>query len=116
MTKTPEKIHLPFDACWKAGMQHVLVARDLFEAHLPEQIKKHLDLSTLELKPGTFIDAQHNQTHSDILYGVSTRAGYGYLYILAEQQRKPEKHMLLRLFTYMLRIIELHMKQPDNEH
>ena len=79
MTKTPEKIHNPFDVCWKAGMQQVSVARDFFEARLPEPIKKNLDLSTLELKPSSFVDRRFKQTHSDILYGVSTRAGYGYL-------------------------------------
>ena len=92
-------------------MRYTPVARDIFETHLPEKIKKNLDLSTLELKPGSYIDAQCNHTHSDILYGVETHDGYGYLYILAEQQRTPDKYFLLRLFTYTLRIIEDHMKQ-----
>ncbi len=96
-------IHNPHDAFFKTSMSNLQIARGFFEEHLPVTIKARLDLSTLELQPGSFIDKALQNSASDVLYKVRFRDSFewAYLYILAEHQSSVDVWMPLRLWQYI---------------
>lgn len=99
-------IHNPHDNFFKTSMSNLQIARSFFEQHLPAVIKKHLDLNTLELQPGTFIDKALQNSESDVLYKVKFRDSFewAYLYVLAEHQSSVDIWMPLRLWQYIIAI------------
>jgi predicted transposase/invertase (TIGR01784 family) len=50
-----------------------------------------------------------------MLYSVNIEGKPGYLYMLCEMQTRPEKHMALRMLSYVVRILEKHVQQHPNE-
>ena len=108
--ETGKKKHNPFDSAFKQGMGYPGVAEDLFKLYLPDTIKRLINFSTIEKKSDNFVDFGFQQFYSDCLFGAHTKGKKGYLYLLVEQQRQPDKQFLLRIYTYVLRIIEKHLK------
>ncbi len=99
-------IHNPHDTFFKTSMSNLQVARSFFEQHLPVIIKEQLDLRTLELQPGSFIDKALQNSESDVLYKVKFRdsSEWAYLYVLAEHQSSVDIWMPLRLWQYIVAI------------
>lgn len=56
-------IHTPHDKFFKTSMSNLELARDFFQHHLPDTIKKKLNFNTLELQPGSYIDKQGNRAN-----------------------------------------------------
>ncbi|WP_394843657.1 Rpn family recombination-promoting nuclease/putative transposase [Pendulispora brunnea] len=101
MSKSPS----PHDALFKASFGRPDIARSELELVLPRAILTQLDLSTLVVLPGSYIDDDLRQTHSDLLYGVRTVSGEPSLVcVLAEHQSKYDATMALRLLEYALRV------------
>ena len=85
---------------------------------LPAAVVDKLNWTTLKLEPGTFVDPELRDRHTDLLYSVelkgSPKPGRGkrgsarrvFLYVLLEHQSSADRWMLLRLLRYMLRIWE----------
>ena len=85
---------------------------------LPAAVVDKLNWTTLKLEPGTFVDPELRDRHTDLLYSVelkgSPKPGSGkhssarrvFLYVLLEHQSSADRWMLLRLLRYMLRIWE----------
>ncbi len=97
----------PHDALFKATFGQSDIARSELELVLPPQIRVQLDLSTLVVCPGSFVDEELQHTHSDLLYAVRTRdGGHGLVYVLFEHQSSPDRAMPFRLLRYMVRIWE----------
>lgn len=86
---TKKKITSPanHDSFFRSSMQHIDVARAFFEAHVPAHIRKRIDFESLKIEPNSYIDKEHKQVISDILYSVQIDNDLGYLYILAEHVR-----------------------------
>ena len=104
------KLAKPHDALFRSMMQDPQVARDFFEAALPEDIKKGVDLSTLALQKDTFVSDDLNEQLADLVFQVKIEEEIGYFQILVEQQSTPRWDMPLRLMKYMLAIQEHHIK------
>lgn len=66
-------IHNPHDTFFKTSMSNIQIARSFFEQYLPITIKAQLDLNTLELQSGTFIDKALQNSASDVLYRAKFR-------------------------------------------
>src|ERR1700722_20398924 len=95
----------PHDALFKAAFGQPDLARSELELVLPPAIQAHLDLPTLEVCPGSFVDEDLRHTHTDLLYRVKTRGGGDALaYLLMEHQSTFDARMPLRLLRYMVRI------------
>jgi len=95
----------PHDALFKAAFGQPDLARSELELVLPAEIQAHLDLPTLEVSPGSFVDEDLRHTHTDLLYRVKTRGGGDALvYLLMEHQSTFDARMPLRLLRYMVRI------------
>jgi hypothetical protein len=74
-----------------------------------------LDLATLEVEPGSFVDEALQHTHTDLLYAVRTTAGAeAFVYVLFEHQSSPDATMPFRLLRYLVRIWERWLRDhPD---
>ncbi|WP_218813364.1 Rpn family recombination-promoting nuclease/putative transposase [Rickettsiella endosymbiont of Dermanyssus gallinae] len=101
----------PHDAIFRKFFSDIEIANSFFEAYLPEKIKKKCDFSTLKIEPGSFVDDDLSQHHSDILYSLKVAGHKGYVYINVEHQSTPKELMPIRMFRYKLGIIKQHLDQ-----
>jgi predicted transposase/invertase (TIGR01784 family) len=97
----------PHDGFFKAAFGRVDVARGELALVLPTELVRELDLASLEVCPGSFVDETLRHAHSDLLYTVRARSGRDALvYVLAEHQSSFDATMPLRLLRYVVRIWE----------
>ena len=101
----------PHDRFIRSMMSDQLVAREFFEQHLPENIKKLVHLNTLKPQSDSFVDEELKMKMVDLLYRVQFGEKEGYLFLLLEHQSKPDKWMAFRLLKYSLAIMEKHLKE-----
>src|ERR1700722_10876253 len=95
----------PHDALFKAAFGQPDLARSELELVLPLEVQAHLDLLTLEVCPGSFVDEDLRHTHTDLLYRVKTRGGGdAFVYLVMEHQSTFDARMPLRLLRYMVRV------------
>ena len=90
------------------------IAREFFEAHLPEKVKEAIDLNTIEPQKDSFIDDKLKQQISDILFATKFNNEEGYIYCLLEHASTPDKMLPLRLVKYMSAIIDQHLKKSES--
>ncbi|MFI4984006.1 MAG: Rpn family recombination-promoting nuclease/putative transposase, partial [Rickettsiales bacterium] len=95
----------------KQAMSEPNVAREFFESYLPPHIRQKIDLRTLEAQKDSFIENSLGVSYVDLLFKVKFGQEDGYLYILVEQQSKPDRMMPLRLQRYMLQICSKHIEK-----
>ena len=74
-------------------------------AHLPELVAQ-MDLGSLALAAGSFVDEALREQHTDLLYSVRLAGRPARVYVLFEHQSSGDTWMALRLLKYMLRIWE----------
>ena len=104
-----ENINNPHDLYFRSSMSDLRVAKDFFEHHLPATIIQEVNLSSLQLQNSSFIDTNLRESVVDVLYAVNFNDEPGYLYVVVEHQRKPQKLMAHRVLNYMLRIVDHHI-------
>jgi predicted transposase/invertase (TIGR01784 family) len=101
----------PHDRFFKEVFSRPEAARDLLQNYLPEEVTAVLDLSTLELQPGSFVDADLQEHFSDLLYRLILRdGGEAYAYLLLEHKSSPDPLTPFQLLRYMIRIWERAMQ------
>src|SRR4051812_6517281 len=98
------------DGFFKKSMSNPNVAREFFEFHLPAMIKDKVNLDTLKLQKESFLDNILGQGIVDMLFEVQFGQDLGYLTLLVEHQNKPDPLMPFRIYKYMLRICDNHLK------
>jgi predicted transposase/invertase (TIGR01784 family) len=99
----------PHDKFFKETFTRLEVARDFFAHHLPTAVVETIDLSTLTLQPGSFIDQELQEHFADLLYEVQLSANSdetAYLYLLLEHKSYFDPYTPLQLLRYLLRIWE----------
>jgi predicted transposase/invertase (TIGR01784 family) len=95
----------PHDSLFRYAFDQPEVAVDHFRAVLPPAVVDAVRWDTLEPVPGTFVNEELKQLHTDALYRVELEgSGSLWLYVLFEHQRKPDPRMAWRLLRYMVRI------------
>ena len=88
-------------------------AVEIFSQSLPENIVKILDLSTLKLLPGSFIDEEMKEFQSDALFSVKTKEKHPLaVYILFEHKSYPDKKIHFQLLSYLAKIYT-RQKSPE---
>ena len=93
----------PHNNSAKRFFTDLLLVREFLALNLPQALAKLLDLSTLQIIDGEFVDENHRSHQSDILYQVDTISGSPIiLYILIEHKSNPDKWAVLQLLRYML--------------
>ncbi|CDL81303.1 Rpn family recombination-promoting nuclease/putative transposase [Xenorhabdus szentirmaii] len=111
--KNKKAIPTAHDATFKKFMAQIENARNFFDIHLPEKIKKLCDFNTLALTNSSFIDHELRSRISDVLYSVKTQQGDGYIYVLVEHQSTPDKMMAWRLMHYAFMAMNQHLRQGN---
>jgi predicted transposase YdaD len=97
----------PHDAIFKASFGQPDIARSELELVLPAGVRRHLDLATITVCPGSFVDEELQHTHSDLLYAVrTTTGGEALVYVLFEHQSSFDAAMPFRLLRYVVRVWE----------
>ena len=101
------------DSFFKGSMKYIEIAQDFFEAHLEQELLQRINLKSLRIEQGSFIDEAHKKLSTDILYSAEIDDQLGYIYLLVEAQSRPEKLMPFRLLSYMCRILQMHQEQQE---
>ena len=103
----------PHDTFVKRVFSDPETARGLVASKLRGEIVAILDMDSLVLAEGSFVDAELRESHSDLLYSVRFRDGRtGLIYILLEHKSSPDPMTPFQLLRYMVRIWE--SQQRDN--
>lgn len=100
------------DSFFKDSFGRLEVAADLVARYLPSDVVAALDLGSLSLEAGSFVDERLRTRHSDLLFRVRLRAGgEAYLYLILEHKSTVDRLVPLQLLGYCLRIWERDARQ-----
>jgi hypothetical protein len=99
----------PHDALFKAAFskpEHALQLLHTIAAGHPHgaALLALLEGASVQLVPGSFVDAELAQVHTDLLFEVHAPQGHLFLYTLFEHQSQGYRRMPLRVYTYLDRI------------
>lgn len=99
------------DKIFRKALENPLVAHELFNAHLPPNIKSLIDFPSLAMENTTFVESSLKDSISDVLFSCKFDKQDGYLFLLVEHQSKADHFMAFRLFKYMINICERYLIQ-----
>lgn len=103
------------DALVRRVMGDPATASAWLEARLPHEVTKHVNLDTLQLQPGTFIDPALRRSETDVLFKAQHVGGESvFLYVLVEHQSTVDHWLRLRLLRYHDRIWDQERNQQPN--
>ncbi len=91
------------------------VAREFFEKHLPPEIIKAVDFTTLSPQKDSFINDKLRLQVADLLFSVNFNGEPGYLYLLLEHASTPDFSLPYRMLQYILSIIDQHLKKSKDK-
>jgi predicted transposase/invertase (TIGR01784 family) len=94
----------PHDRLVKKTFEQPENAAGELRSVLPPALVHAIDWSTLRLEPGSFVDEEARQRHTDLLYSVEVGERRAYVYVLFEHQSTPDRWMPLRVLSYVVRI------------
>lgn len=110
-----KKIHNPHDRFMKSLMGDIEIAREYFEKFLPDDLKRILDLSGLELAPHSFVSEDLQETFADIIFKCPLKAKFGghnvFISILVEHKSFKYKYVAVQLGNYLFKAYQA---QLDN--
>lgn len=78
---------------------------------LPPALSARVDLSSLQLEPASFVDAEMAQRHADLLFSAPIAGRPGFVYFLVEHQAGPDDLMPWRVLTYQHRIWDAWLRE-----
>jgi len=100
----------PHDALFKYIFSDPKHAASLLESVVPEVLLRKLDLATMKLVPGSFVDMQGLERRTDLLFSVRLKGRRELMYVLLEHQSTVDRQVVFRVQAYMVRIWEKHVK------
>lgn len=92
--------NFPHDAAYKAFFSNPDMVKSLLLDFVPEEFIRHFDLYSLEECSASYIAADLQQRHDDIVWRVHWEKGWCYIYILLEFQSTQDYWMPLRILAY----------------
>jgi len=82
-------------------------AQNLLKKALPADIQAHLDLDSLQVEKGSYVDEDQRNHFSDLIFSVNLRKGdLAKIYCLLEHKSTPEIMVSLQVLRYM--VLEWH--------
>jgi len=110
------KNHLsPHDRYIRSILSNTPVAVEFFEKHLPKEVIKAIDFSTLEPQKDSFVNDKLRLKVADLLFSVNVNGNPGYIYLLLEHASTPDRFLPYRMLQYTLSIIDHHLKKHPKE-
>ena len=85
----------PHDALFRSAFEHPDDAAGEVRHVLPPGVVEAIDWSTLRLEPGSFIDPELADRHSDLLFSAWIADAPALIYLLLEHQSTPDPRMPL---------------------
>jgi predicted transposase/invertase (TIGR01784 family) len=104
-------IHHPHDGFFKHALSNLTVAKDLLRAHLSPSIQQRIRWDSLKLSNKSYTDEKLAQLHSDVVYTCQIDEKSSYIYILLEQQTKPDPLLPFRFLQYNVAMLTEHLSQ-----
>ena len=74
----------PHDRFFKRAFGYPQVAREFFETHLPKWLQVRIQIETLAIQSGHFVDETLKLQETDVLFSVRWKQQAGHLYLLVE--------------------------------
>lgn len=109
--------HIPkaHDYFFRTIMSDKRVAKEFFEAHLPNDVLIQIDLNQLELQSSSYIDDMRKESIADMLFKTQIAGYEAYLYLLIDHQSRPDELMPFRSLKYLCNVIDQHLKGSSNK-
>ena len=92
----------------KHAFNDVENARGVLATALPAEIVARINMASLSLRPGSFVNEDLEDLHSDILYAARIAGRDALIYFLLEHKSEPQPLTPLQVMGYMLRIWDQH--------
>jgi len=105
----------PHDRFTRSLMTNPKTAEEFFRKSLPENIKKAIDFSSIELRKESYIDDKLKLQITDLLYSARFDGREGFLYVLLEHASTPDRFLPFRMHKYVSAIMEDHLKNKENK-
>jgi predicted transposase YdaD len=103
MSKQPANIH---DAFFKQALADPKLAATFLREHLPSDVADLLSQEPPEPVPGSFVDEELQQHHTDLLFRVRLKSGPAALaYVVVEHKSSPDPGARLQLLRYVVRVL-----------
>jgi predicted transposase YdaD len=103
MSKSPANVH---DAFFKQALADPKLAALFLREHLPSDIAGLLSPEPPEPVPGSFVDEELQQHHTDLLFRIRLKSGPAALaYVLMEHKSSPDPGARLQLLRYVVRVL-----------
>ena len=99
-----EDLHQPHDKLFRAAFSNPETAAAFLQAYLEPELVALVDWGSLQVEPGSFIDAQMKATEADLLFTAKVHGEDTHFYFLCEHQSSEDRLMPLRVLAYMVRI------------
>ena len=94
------------DASYKRIFAHTRTMADLLRGFVGS-LAHHLDFTTLERLPASFVTEHLGQRHADLLWKMQTvKRKWLYLLVLLEFQSTVDSRMALRMLDYTIRVLQ----------
>jgi predicted transposase/invertase (TIGR01784 family) len=107
-----KKLHNPHDKIFRHSLSNIEIAKDFLEIYIPPKILAKFDLKNLMFCNHTYINAQLDEQHADLVYTVKLYANNNsYIYLAIEHQSSSEPLMPFRILKYQLAIMDQHLQQ-----
>jgi predicted transposase/invertase (TIGR01784 family) len=105
----------PHDLFFKRSFSRPEVVRGFIERFVPADVVACLDLDTLEIQSGSFVDPELNATFSDLVFTVQSRGMDGKttettIYLLFEHKSAPDRLIAFQMLKYVVRIGEQRLR------
>lgn len=104
----------PHDALFKQVFGRPQHAEGLLRTALPQALAERIDWSSLQPRPESFVDDALGQHHADLLFDVALAGRAARLYLLLEHKSDAGALTAFQLARYVVRILELHLRQHPN--
>ncbi len=102
------------DAFFKRVLSDREAADTFLREHLPPEVIKLIASDRPEPVPGSFVDAELRQHHSDLLFRVQLNSGQdAFAYVLMEHKSSPDPAARLQLLRYVVRILVTWYEEHD---
>lgn len=98
MAKTNANAH---DKRYKKLFSHPLIVEELLRYFVDEEFVEELDFTTLERQDKSFVNDEHRECESDLIWKISFKGSEVYIYLLFEFQSTVDKYMAVRFGSYI---------------
>ncbi|MCY2983758.1 MAG: Rpn family recombination-promoting nuclease/putative transposase [Planctomycetota bacterium] len=112
------KLPSPHNRFFHYSFSNMEVARNFLESQLEPQVLNCIDLETIKIVPGSFVDDQLRESQSDLLFSVATKKALlaspsgdskpnsVLIYVLMEHKSHPDPLTSFQMLKYIVRILE----------